>query len=166
MPDSFNILDAEETDDPNGRIYQIPQDTLEVILLHGTSSNLIASILAKGIQPRKNTGKNCWGSWGPTLASKLDRSYFGDFLVSRRSAINACGKYGSTLAYVQATLDITHLVPDEDMVSQFGARNWRESLAHGSCATKEEAIDTLLNVWITGKDEYPIKTEEVTFIHY
>lgn len=166
----INILDLKKTEQvgPYDRIewvYVFPPDTEQVILLHGTSSRFLDDILAKedgGIKPQRLTGNNCWPH-STQLASNPDYSYFGDYEKALYFARHCCSKYGGAITYVQVVIPIEHLIADDEMEKQFEARDWRESLAHGSCASREVITD-IVNVIVTGRNEYLVRKPEITFV--
>ncbi|MBT3836574.1 hypothetical protein HOD05_00600 [Candidatus Woesearchaeota archaeon] len=157
----INIRDLELRYHQN--TYVIPDDVDQVILIHGTSGKFLDDIMKNGLKPRKLTGNDSWGHWGCDLISNSDLIYFGNLATARHAARNCAGKFGIPLVYIQVVLDVADLVPDEDW-EDYGAKDWRESLAQGSCATSQPVTpDKFLNVLNTLTGEYLVRTQDVTF---
>ena len=166
----INILYLRKTEQlgPYDRIedvYVFPHDTEQVILLHGTSSRFLDDILAKengGIKPQRLTGNNCWSN-STQVASNPDFSYFGDFEKARYFAMNCCSKYSGSIVYVQVVIPVELLIADDEIERRFEARDWRESLAHGSCASREIITD-IVNVCTPGNGRFYVRAPELTFL--
>lgn len=139
MPERWNILEGEK--DRDGE-YIIPPTTEEVVLLHGTSTRFLPDILKNGLQPRRITKKNVYSRLGYyDMQSNPDCCYFGDLAIARDGAMKAASVYSGLIMYVQAVLDVRHLVIEED--NRHYADDWRGSLARGSCACQMDSIRKL-----------------------
>jgi len=157
-----NILDLTRKRDERGNeVYDIPPGTEEVILLHGTAVRFIDDIARGGVKPERLTGNNNWSVWD--IPSNPDFTYWGDREAARKYAIHCATSNGGGIVYCQARFRVEDLLPDEEMQKQFGAKDWRESLAHGTCAFNG-AVTSLTNVLNTLSGEYPIRTEEIKFM--
>lgn len=83
-----------------------------VHLYHGTSESVLENILANGLRPRKDTGVQ--GNWD--IQSRSDFVYFTRAYAGYFAALAA--KNGERLAIIEAKLNVSQLVPDEDYMEQ------------------------------------------------
>ncbi|MBW3011558.1 hypothetical protein KY311_00060, partial [Candidatus Woesearchaeota archaeon] len=104
----------------------------KIVLFHGTSKELLAAILESGLLPWGQTGKHNW---------QADYDMFGFFtpnkdcvyFASLEKARHHADRIDGTGIIIEAELDISNLVPDEDSRQ----KTWQESLAkHSTCAHK------------------------------